>query len=39
MFFNQGGTANNVIPSLISLTIDIRLGTRVNEEQMDAKVS
>ncbi|CAH0702370.1 unnamed protein product [Spodoptera exigua] len=34
----NGGTANNVIPSLISLTIDIRLGTTVNEVQMDAKI-
>ncbi|KAJ8730727.1 hypothetical protein PYW08_002140 [Mythimna loreyi] len=31
----SGGTANNVIPSRVSLVFDIRLGTKVNEENFD----
>ncbi|KAM3964251.1 aminoacylase-1-like [Aphomia sociella] len=34
----SGGTANNVIPSLVSLTFDIRLGTRVNEDVFQAQL-
>ncbi|XP_059046467.1 aminoacylase-1-like [Achroia grisella] len=34
----NGGTANNIIPSLVSLTFDIRLGTRVNEDAFQAQL-
>ncbi|XP_026315758.1 aminoacylase-1-like [Hyposmocoma kahamanoa] len=34
----SGGTANNVIPQLISLIFDIRLATDVNEVQFDAQL-
>lgn len=34
----QGGTANNIVPQLISLVFDIRLATTVNETQFEAQV-
>ncbi|XP_031762935.2 aminoacylase-1-like [Galleria mellonella] len=34
----NGGTANNIIPSVVSLTFDIRLGTRVNEDAFQAQL-
>ncbi|KAJ0174762.1 hypothetical protein K1T71_009870 [Dendrolimus kikuchii] len=34
----SGGTASNVIPAHVSLVIDIRLGTIVNEDKLQAKL-
>ncbi|XP_047019760.1 aminoacylase-1-like isoform X2 [Helicoverpa zea] len=34
----SGGTANNVVPSEISLVFDIRLSTTLNEEAFDAQL-
>ncbi|XP_013187083.2 uncharacterized protein LOC106132269 [Amyelois transitella] len=34
----NGGTANNIIPSHVSLTFDIRLGTRVVEKDFQQKL-
>lgn len=35
----SGGTANNVIPSLVSLVFDMRLGTTVNEADFSNKIA